>query len=61
MEDVFAMICNSAKNLGIPLGSALVNEAIETARLAIYEGRDAETAASLGRSILIRATQPAVA
>jgi hypothetical protein len=52
------MVLASAKVLGLDSDSGIVSEAVETVRVAFTEGYDPDLCASLGRSVLLRATQP---
>lgn len=56
---VTGMVLASAKRMGIPADSVIVAEAVETAVLAVREGRDLDLSYELGASVLVRAMQPA--
>lgn len=60
MEDnVKSMVLTSARRLGLDRNSAVVIEALEVAVEAVRSGYDVENSFAFGRSVLIRATQPA--
>lgn len=57
-ELVNSMILDSAKRLELDPESALILTALDVGRMALDEGYDVETAFSIARDALIRATQP---
>jgi hypothetical protein len=56
---VTGMVLAAAKRMGLSPDSDLVRYGIETAVLAVRDGRELELSAELGVSALVQAMQPA--
>jgi CO/xanthine dehydrogenase Mo-binding subunit len=56
---VTGMVLAAAKRMGIDPESVIVKNAVETAVLAVRDGRELDLSAELGCSVLVQAMQPA--